>query len=92
MKDNRMIILIIIILLSVIQLANGMVLYEGATATLDHLVQKSLRYEHHKENDLYLERHCTLLYRDLILYNFQGEICTKKDCELIKAVAGIFSL
>ena len=27
-----------------------MVLYEGATTTLDHLVQKSLRYKHHKQN------------------------------------------
>ena len=32
------------------QLVNGMVLYDGATTTLDHLVQKSLRYKHHKQN------------------------------------------
>ena len=27
-----------------------MVLYDGATTALDHLVQKSLRYKHHKQN------------------------------------------
>ena len=27
-----------------------MALYEGATTILDHLVQKSLRYKHHKQN------------------------------------------
>ena len=27
-----------------------MVLYEGATTTSDHLVQKSWRYKHHKQN------------------------------------------
>ena len=32
------------------QLVNGMFLYEGATTTLDYLVQKSLRYKHHKKN------------------------------------------
>ena len=42
--------LIIFILLFVIQLVNGMVLYDGATTILDHLVQKSLRYKHHKQN------------------------------------------
>ena len=41
--------LIIFILLFVIQLVNGMVLYEGATTTLDHLVQKSFTCKH-KEN------------------------------------------
>ena len=41
MKDYRMITLIILISLSVIQLVNGMVLCEGATTTLDHLVQTS---------------------------------------------------
>ena len=41
MKDYRMIILTILILLFVIQLVNGMVLYEGATTTSDHLVHKS---------------------------------------------------
>ena len=30
--------------------------------------------------------------RILILYDFQNEICTKKYCELIKAVPEIFSL
>ena len=30
-------------------MVNGMVLYEGATTTLDHLVQKSLRYKY-KQN------------------------------------------
>ena len=41
-------IFIILILLSIIQLVNGMVLYEGATTTLGYLVQKLLRYKHHK--------------------------------------------
>ena len=45
---DRMITLIILTLLSVIQLVNGMVLYEGATTTLDHLVQKSLRYKQYR--------------------------------------------
>ena len=27
-----------------------MVLHEGATTTLDHLVQKSLKYKHYKQN------------------------------------------
>ena len=48
MKDYRMITLIIFILLFVIQMVNGMVLCEGAT-TLDHLVQKPLRYKY-KQN------------------------------------------
>ena len=44
--------------------------------------------------DVYLERPCTLLQWNLILiiYDFQNKICTKKDCELIKAVTKIFSL
>ena len=45
-----MITLIIFISLFVIQLVNGMVLYDGSTKTLDHLVQKSLRYKHHMQN------------------------------------------
>ena len=49
MNDYGMITLIILILLFVIQLVNGRVLHEGATA-LDHLVEKSLRYKHHKQN------------------------------------------
>ena len=49
MNNYRMITLIILILLFVIQLVNGRVLHEGATA-LDHLVEKSLRYKHHKQN------------------------------------------
>ena len=49
MNNYRMITLIILILLFVIQLVNGMVLYEGATTALDHLVEKSLRYKH-KQN------------------------------------------
>ena len=49
MNDYGMITLIILILLFVLQLVNGMVLYEGATAALDHLVEKSLRYKH-KQN------------------------------------------
>ena len=49
MKDYRMITLIIFILLFVIQMVYGMVLSEGATATLDHLVQKSRRYKY-KQN------------------------------------------
>ena len=50
MNNYRMITLIILILLFVIQLVNGMVLYEEATTALDHLVQKSLRYKHLKQN------------------------------------------
>ena len=50
MKDDLMITLIIFVLLNIIQLVNGMVLYNGATKTLDHLLQKSLRYKHHKQN------------------------------------------
>ena len=34
----------------------------------------------------------TFLYRNLILYDLQNEICTKKYCELIKVKAEIFSL
>ena len=50
MNDYGMITLIILILLFVIQLVNGRVLHEGATTALDHLVEKSLRYKHHKQN------------------------------------------
>ena len=42
--------------------------------------------------DLYHEQPCTLLYMNLILYDLQNKICAKKDCELTKAVAEIFSL
>ena len=50
MKNDCMITLIILIFLFVIQLVNGMALYEEATTTLDHLVQKLLKYNHHKQN------------------------------------------
>ena len=50
MKDYRMITLIIFILFFAIQLVDWMVLHEGATTTLDHLVQKSLKYKHYKWN------------------------------------------
>ena len=38
------------VLLDILQMVNGMALYKGATKTLDHLLQKSLRYKHHKQN------------------------------------------
>ena len=50
MKDYRMITLIIFISFFAIQLVDWMVLHEGATTTLDHLVQKSLKYKHYKWN------------------------------------------
>ena len=50
MKNDRMITLIILIFLFVIRLVNGMALYKEATTTLDHLVQKLLKYKHHKQN------------------------------------------
>ena len=36
--------------LSALNVVYGMVLLDGLTLHLDHLLQKSLRYKHHKEN------------------------------------------
>ena len=50
MKAYRMINFNICFRLYVFKLVNGMVLPERSTTHFDHLLQKSLRYQHHKEN------------------------------------------
>ena len=50
MKTYRMISFNICFILYVFKLVNRMVLPERSTTHLDHLLQKSLRYQHHKEN------------------------------------------
>ena len=42
--------LVILVLRNVLPLANGMVLHGETLSHLDPLVQKSLRYKHHKRN------------------------------------------
>ena len=50
LKAYRMINFNICFMLYVFKLVNGMVLYERLTTHLDHLLQKSLRYQHHRQN------------------------------------------
>ena len=50
MKAYRRINFNICFILYVFKLVNGMVLSERSTTHLDHLLQKSLRCQHHKEN------------------------------------------
>ena len=50
MKVLRIITYNILLVLFALKVVYGMVLLDGSTLHLDHLLQKSLRYKHHKEN------------------------------------------
>ena len=55
-KAYRMINFNICFILYVFKLVNGMVLRERSTTHLDHLLQKSLWYQHHKENYIQIKK------------------------------------
>ena len=61
MKAHRMINFNICFILYVFTLVKGMVLSERSTTHLDHLLQKSLQYQHHKEN--YIQVYMKKLYQ-----------------------------